>query len=146
MRLSKGCRRKSDAIVNVESGVRRGRLSKMGLRIVIVDDNSFVRRGLGHLLQPEQDVHIVGEASDGESAVNLIREIQPDIVLMDISMPGMGGIEATRIIHSELPWVRIIGLSMFQEVEQISAMREAGAVDYVCKSDLPEVIIAKIRA
>jgi DNA-binding NarL/FixJ family response regulator len=89
---------------------------------------------------------IVGQAWNGESAVNLIREIQPDVVLMDISMPGMNGIEATRIIHSELPEVHIIGLSMFQEEERAGAMREAGAVDYVSKSAPSEAVIAAIRA
>ena len=91
-------------------------------------------------------MEIVGQATDGESALNLIRGVQPDVVLMDISMPGMNGIQATRIIHSELPEVRIIGLSMFQEEEQAAAMQEAGAVDYVCKCAPSEAIIAAIRA
>jgi DNA-binding NarL/FixJ family response regulator len=120
--------------------------SKKMLRIVLVDDHIVIRQGLACLLRGEQDINIVGQASNGESAVNLIREIQPDVVLMDISMPGMNGIQATRIIHSELPEVHIIGLSMFQEEEQSAAMREAGAVDYVSKSAPSEAVIAAIRA
>jgi DNA-binding NarL/FixJ family response regulator len=115
-------------------------------RIVLVDDNIAMRQGLTGLLRAEPDMEIVGEAADGQSAVYLTREVQPDVVLMDISMPGMNGIHATRIIHSELPEVYIIGLSMFQEDEQAAAMREAGAMDYVSKSAPTETIIAAIRA
>jgi signal transduction histidine kinase/ActR/RegA family two-component response regulator len=116
------------------------------LRIVLVDDHAVMRQGLAGLLRAEHDMEIVGEASDGESAVHLIREVRPDIVLMDVSMPGMDGIRATRIIHSELPKIHVIGLSMFQEGEQAAAMREAGAVDYIAKSGPSGAVIAAIRA
>ncbi len=115
------------------------------LRIVLVDDHVVMRQGLAALLRAEPDMEIVGHASDGESAVNLVREIQPDVVLMDVSMPGMNGIQATRIIHADFPEVRIIGLSMFKEGEQAAAMREAGAVDYVTKSGPSEAVITAIR-
>jgi len=116
------------------------------VRIAVVDDHVMMRQGLAGLLQAEPDMEIVGQASDGESAVNLIRDIRPDVVLMDVSMPGMNGIQATRIVHSELPEIRIIGLSMFQEGEQARAMREAGAVGYVTKSGPSEAVIAAIRS
>ncbi len=116
------------------------------LRIALVDDHVMMRQGLAGLLQAEPDMEIVGQASNGESAVNLIRDIKPDAVLMDISMPGMNGVQATRIIHSEFPEIRIIGLSMFQEGEQARAMREAGAVGYVTKSGPSEAVIAAIRS
>jgi len=115
------------------------------IRILLVDDHMVMRQGLSGLLCCEADFEIAGEASDGESAIRLVREIRPNVVLMDISMPGMDGIEATRIIHEELPEVRIIGLSMFHEGEQRAAMREAGAVDYVTKSDAADALIAAIR-
>jgi DNA-binding NarL/FixJ family response regulator len=105
-----------------------------------------MRQGLARLLRAEPDMEIAGEASDGESAIGLVRELRPDVVLMDVSMPGMDGIQATRIIHSELPWIGIIGLSMFQEGEQAAAMRKVGAVDYVTKSGPSEAVIAAIRA
>ena len=105
-----------------------------------------MRQGLGGLLRAEPDIKIVGEASDGKSAIELIRELRPEVVLMDISMPGMDGIQATRIIHKELPDVRIIGLSMFQEGEQQAAMREAGAVDYLTKTGPADTLIEAIRA
>jgi PAS domain S-box-containing protein len=123
-----------------------GARSTKKLRIVLVDDHIVMRQGLAGLLRAEPDMEIVGQASDGESAIHLIREIRPDVVLMDISMPGMNGIQATQIIHSELPEVRIIGLSMFQEGEQARAMREAGAVDYLTKSGPSEAVVAAIRA
>ena len=104
-----------------------------------------MRQGLAGLLRVEPDIEIIGEASNGQSAVNLIRELRPDVVLMDISMPGMDGIEATRIIHKEFPEVRIIGLSMFQEEAQQAAMREAGAVAYMTKSGPSEALIEAIR-
>jgi PAS domain S-box-containing protein len=115
------------------------------IRIALIDDHIVVRQGLAGLLRAEPDVEIIGEASDGQSAVDLIREIRPDVVLMDISMPGMDGIQATRIIHKEFPQIRIIGLSMFQEGEQQAAMREAGAVDYLTKSGPSEALIEAIR-
>jgi CheY-like chemotaxis protein len=122
-----------------------GARSTKKLRIALVDDHIVMRQGLAGLLRAEPDMEIVGQASDGESAIHLIREIRPDVVLMDISMPGMNGIQATQIIHSELPEVRIIGLSMFQEGEQARAMREAGAVDYLTKSGPSEAVVAAIR-
>ena len=116
------------------------------IRIVLVDDHLLLRQALANLLRCEQGMNIVGQASDGESAVALIRKLRPDIVLMDISMPRMNGIQATQIIHAEMPKVHIIGLSMFKEEEQAAAMREAGAEDYIAKSDPPEAVIAAIRA
>jgi DNA-binding NarL/FixJ family response regulator len=116
------------------------------LRIMLVDDNSIIRQGLIGLLASEQDMDIVGQASSGESAVNLVYEIQPDVVLMDINMPGMNGIQATRIIHSALPGINIIGLSMFLENVQTAAMRDAGAVNCISKSESSEAVITAVRA
>jgi len=116
------------------------------VRIMLVDDHLVLRQGLAGLLRCEPDFEIAGEASDGEAAVKLARELRPDVVLMDISMPGMDGIEATRIIHRELQGTRVIGLSMFQEPEWESAMREAGAVGYLSKSGPAEAVIDTIRA
>jgi DNA-binding NarL/FixJ family response regulator len=82
-------------------------------RILLVDDHLVMRQGLAGLLSMDPDFDIVGEASDGESALKLVRELRPDVVLMDIGMPKMDGIQATRIIHKELPEICIIGLSMF---------------------------------
>jgi PAS domain S-box-containing protein len=120
--------------------------SEKRVRVVLVDDHMVMRQGLAGLLRAEPDIEIAGEASDGQSAIDLIRELRPDVVLMDISMPGMDGIQATRIIHKELPEVRIIGLSMFQEGEQQAAMREVGAVDYLTKTGPADALVEAIRA
>ncbi len=116
------------------------------IRVVLVDDHIVMRQGLARLLQEAPDMEIVGEASDGEAAVHLVRQTLPHVVLMDISMPGMNGIQATQIIHAELPDIRIIGLSMFEEGEQAAAMRAAGAAEYLTKSGPSDAIIHAIRA
>lgn len=118
-------------------------LPKIG--VLLADDHTIVRQGLANLIKAEQDMEVVGEASDGESAVKIARKMQPDVVLMDINMPGMNGIDATRIIHQELPMVRVIGLSMFREGEQAAAMREAGAADYIDKSGPSDALLSAIR-
>jgi PAS domain S-box-containing protein len=116
------------------------------IRIALVDDHMVVRQGLAGLLRAEPDIEIIGEASDGQSAVSLARELRPNVMLMDISLPGMDGIQATQIIHKELPEVCVIGLSMFMEGEQQAAMREAGAVNYLTKTGPSEALIDAIRA
>jgi len=115
------------------------------IRVLLVDDHIVMRQGLSRLLRGESDIEVIEETSDGESAVRLIRELSPDVVLMDINMPGMDGIEAAQIIHKELPEIRIIGLSMFQEDERADAMRKAGAVDYITKSGPSDAVIDAIR-
>jgi PAS domain S-box-containing protein len=116
------------------------------IRIMLVDDHMVMRQGLAGLIGGEPDLEVVGQASDGKSAVNLVRDIQPDVVLMDIGMPGVDGIQATRIIRKEFPKIRVIGFSMFQEPEQEAAIRNAGAVDYLTKSGPAEAVIEAIRA
>jgi PAS domain S-box-containing protein len=116
------------------------------IRVILVDDHMVVRQGLAGLLRAEPDIEIIGEASDGQSAIKLANELRPDVVLMDISMPGMDGIQATQIIHKKLPEVCVIGLSMFMEEEQQAAMLEAGAVNYLTKTGPSEALIGAIRA
>lgn len=116
------------------------------IRVLLADDHPIVRQGLAGLIRAQQDMELVGEASDGEMAVDQARETRPDVVLMDINMPGINGIEATRIIHRELPDVRVVGVSIFEPDEQAAAMTKAGAVDYVAKSMPPDVVLAAIRS
>jgi PAS domain S-box-containing protein len=115
------------------------------IRILLADDHVVVRQALAYLLQEEPDLEIVGEASDGRSAVEMVRRLQPDVVTMDISMPGMDGIQATAAIHAEFPQVRIIGLSMFSDEVQAKRMMEAGAVEYLTKNGPADVLLAAIR-
>ena len=129
----------------VAAGAASARVRTGKIRILVVDDHKVVRQGLAKLLKAEPDMEVVGEAADGQMAVALTRQLLPDVVTMDISMPRMNGIEATRVIHAELPNVRVIGLSMFEETQQAVAMRNAGAVYYLTKSDASDVLVAAIR-
>ncbi len=116
------------------------------IRVLVVDDHIVMRQGLASLLRETPDIEVVGEASEGDAAVKLVRELLPDVVLMDISLAGMNGIQATRIIHLEWPNIRIIGLSMFEEGERAATMRAAGAAAYLTKSGPSEDIIRTIRS
>ncbi|HET6485457.1 MAG TPA: response regulator [Spirochaetia bacterium] len=116
------------------------------IRILLVDDHVVVRKGIGLQLAQQQDMQVVGEASDGETGIQLARELKPDIVTMDVNMPGMGGIRAVGVLHAELPELPVIGLSMIDEPTQTKAILDSGAVGYVCKSAGAETLIAAIRA
>ena len=118
---------------------------EMKIRIMLVDDHEVVRNEVANLLLREPDFQIVGEASDGESAVSLVREIRPNVILMDINMPRMNGIKVTRIIHNESADIRIIGFSVSDEELQRKAITDAGAVGYFAKSGSSKDLIATIR-
>ncbi|HML24062.1 MAG TPA: response regulator transcription factor [Aggregatilinea sp.] len=105
----------------------------MPIRILVADDHSVVRQGLRMFLNPDPDLEIIGEASDGSMAVQMARQLQPDVVLMDLMMPEMDGITATGIIRHELPDTEVIALtSMLEDSTVIGAIR-AGAVGYLLK-------------
>ena len=125
----------------VRQGARHDRL-----RVLVVDDHAVLREGLCMLLLEEPQLEVVGEASDGVEAVERAHALQPDVVLMDFSMPRMNGVEATRRITSELPHVKVIGLSMYDEADRARAMLEAGAVAYLSKNGKARALIELIRA
>lgn len=122
------------------------RSEKGRIRVLLVDDHMVVRDGLAVQLGQQPDIEIVGEASDGMTALELVRRLQPDVVTMDVNMPGMNGIEATRAILAEFPGMSVIGLSMFEGTEKATAMRAAGALDYLSKSASFDSLLAAIRA
>ena len=105
----------------------------MPVRIVIADDHRIVREGLRHLLEKRTDFKVVAEAADGEAAVRLAKELSPDVVILDISMPGLNGIEATRRILAEGPGVRILALSMHSDRRFVIETLKAGASGYLLK-------------
>jgi signal transduction histidine kinase/ActR/RegA family two-component response regulator len=105
-----------------------------GIRIMIVDDHKVMRQGLIRLVSGQPDIQVAGEARSGREAIEMALRIRPDAIVMDISMPEMDGIEATRRIKSELPEVRVIGLSMFEDAYIEKAMRQAGAEVLVSKT------------
>lgn len=115
------------------------------LRIILADDHAVMRRGLASLMKLESDIEIVAEAENGIEAVELTRELRPDAVIMDVSMPEMNGIEAARIIHDEFPEIRVIALSMYNETDRAAAMFDAGACAYATKSESSDVLLSIIR-
>jgi DNA-binding NarL/FixJ family response regulator len=115
-------------------------------KVLLVDDHRIVRQGLKALLANEPGIDVIGEADDGRTALTLIAELQPDVVLMDISMPGLNGIEATRQIRQRFPQVKVVILSMHANEEYVFQVLQAGATGYVLKqADSLEVLVA-IRA
>ncbi|MEJ2108501.1 MAG: response regulator [Acidobacteriota bacterium] len=130
-------------------GGHPGRSKSIGanrkIRVLLVDDHVVMRQGLSKLLRSEPDMEVIGEAVDGEAALEKAGELKPDVVLMDINMPGLGGVESTRRLHRKFPWMRIIGLSMFEENEQTDAMKKAGAVSYISKSSSSDAVLDAIR-
>ncbi len=115
------------------------------IRVAIVDDHTIVRNGLVSLLGAHADLEIVGAVGDGEAAVALCIEQRPDVVLMDLSMPGVGGIEATRRIAAEAPGVQVVVLTSFMDRERIVDALSAGAVGYLLKDAEPEELIRGIH-
>lgn len=115
------------------------------IRVLLADDHALFRNGLGRLLKNESGLEIVGHATDGQEAIELAGKLRPDVILMDISMPNVNGIEATHVIHQEYPEISIIGLSMHEDVERAKAMRDAGAVDYKTKGCSASELSSAIR-
>jgi len=105
----------------------------VSIRIVLADDHRILREGLRSLLAQQPDVTVVGEASDGESVVALARELRPDLIIMDVVMPGTDGIAATRRIRAECPETKVIALSMHSDRRFVSEMVRAGALGYLVK-------------
>lgn len=116
------------------------------MRILLVDDHEVVRTGLRMLLQDKPDMTIAGEASTGEEAIALTRELQPDVVVMDLTLPDLSGIDVTRIIKEELPQVAIVALTIHEDQQYFFEMLKAGASGYVPKRAAPEDLISAIRA
>jgi len=112
---------------------------------MLADDHAVVRAGLAQLLGTTDDLVVVGEACDGEEAVALARELQPDVVLMDLSMPGMDGTAATRQISASCPGTRVVALTSFSDRDRVMATLDAGAVGYLLKDAAPDEIIRAVR-
>jgi NarL family two-component system response regulator LiaR len=118
----------------------------MKTRILIADDHAVLRRGLRQLLEQEQDIEVAGEASDGEEAVKLANELKPDIVIMDIVMPKLSGIEATRQIKQLKPSPAVMIFTAYGDMRYILGLLEAGACGYLLKSARGQEIAEAIRA
>jgi DNA-binding NarL/FixJ family response regulator len=117
----------------------------MSIRIVVADDHGIVREGLHSLLAKQSDMEIVGEATDGRKALELVQDIVPDIVVMDITMPNLNGIDATRQIVRDFPKIKVIALSMHSSTMFISDMIKAGVSGYMLKDCLFDELAEAIR-
>jgi NarL family two-component system response regulator LiaR len=115
-------------------------------RILIADDHVVLREGMRSFLEQEKDIEVVGEASDGEDAVRLVDQMKPDVVLMDIVMPKLTGVEATKLIKNSNPSTCILILTAYSDTRYVLGLLEAGASGYLLKSARSEEIIGAIRA
>ncbi len=116
------------------------------IRVLIADDHAVLREGMRNLIEKEKDIEVVGEASDGEEAVSLARKLKPDVVIMDIVMPKLTGIEATRLIKKESPSSAILILTAYSDIRYILGLLEAGACGYLLKSARGTEVVGAIRA
>ena len=116
------------------------------ITVLVVDDHQLVRAGLTVLLQTASDLEVVGQAADGEQALRLARELQPDVVLMDLSMPVLDGVAATRRLVAEQPGARVVVLTSFAETERVQQALAAGAIGYLLKDCEPDELMAGVRA
>lgn len=116
------------------------------IRLLLADDHAILSAGLRALLGYHDDIEIVGEARDGTEAVRLTDELRPDIVLMDIAMPGLNGIEATRLIREQYPHTRVLVLSQHGERQYVLAVLRAGASGYILKRALGSDLLEAVRA
>jgi NarL family two-component system response regulator LiaR len=116
------------------------------IRVLIVDDQAVVRSGLVAFLLAFDDLELVGEAGSGEEAVRLCSQVQPDVVLMDLVMPGMDGADSTRAIRELCPQIQVIALTSFKETELVQGALEAGAIGYLLKNVSADELAEAIRA
>jgi len=117
----------------------------MGVKILLADDHRLMREALCSLIEKESDMKVVGEAADGRTAVGLAREVSPDVIIMDISMPELNGVEATNQILSDAPEVKILGLSMHSDEHFVAGMLKAGGSGYLLKDCAAEELVQAIR-
>jgi two-component system response regulator NreC len=117
----------------------------MSIRVILADDHTIVRHGLSRLIQQQEDMEVIAQAGDGHSTVELTRELSPDMVIMDIGMPDLNGIDATRQIVRDFPGIKVIGLSMHSGKKFVIEMLKAGASGYLLKDCALEELVTAIK-
>jgi len=116
------------------------------IRLLLADDQPLFRQGLASLLSLEEDIEIIGQANHGNEAISLTQQLQPDVILMDVRMPICDGVAATRKIHQQFPWIKILVLTTFDEDEYIWQSLQAGALGYLLKNTPAHQLAAAIHA
>lgn len=117
----------------------------MPIRILIVDDHEMVRAGMRMLMESIPDIEVIGEGANGEEALRLAHELKPDVIIMDVTMPNMNGVEATERIKHEVPDVSILALTIHEGQDYFFQMLHAGASGYVPKRAAPEILVEAVR-
>jgi DNA-binding NarL/FixJ family response regulator len=120
--------------------------ARAAVRVVLADDHAVVRAGLKSLVNSQQDMQVVGEAADGEEVVRIAGELLPDVIVMDLAMPVLGGAGATARIVAEFPTVMVVALTVHEDSAYVAQLLEAGARGYVLKRSAPEHLVHAIRA
>ena len=118
----------------------------MSIKVLLVDDHAIIREGLRSLLEKQPEMEVIADTDDGRKALDLVRELLPDLIIMDITMPGLNGIEATRRITAEFPAVKVIALSIHSKRRYVVDMLSAGAAGYILKECLFDELVKAIRA
>jgi DNA-binding NarL/FixJ family response regulator len=118
----------------------------MSIKVLLVDDHAIIREGLRSLLEKQPEMEVIADTDDGRKAIELVRVLLPDIVIMDITMPGLNGIEATRQITAEFPDVKVIALSIHSKRRYVADMLSAGATGYILKECLFDELVQAIKA
>ena len=117
----------------------------MKFRVLLADDHAILRKALRMVLEMTPDIEVVGEAADGHDVIKAVGESHPDVVCMDLNMPGLNGVEATRQLLVTHPNVKVIGLSCHDEANRVAEIIDAGAIGYVVKMEAMDVLPAAIR-
>jgi two-component system, NarL family, response regulator DegU len=133
-------------LAQAESGSKMTETNQRTITVALADDHVLFRQALRHLLDSEADIEVIGEASDGRAIQTLVEQVQPDVILMDINMPGIDGVTATRELKAQLPDVRIIILTMFSEDGHVIRAVRAGADAYLLKNSESSRVVDAIRA
>jgi two-component system response regulator DegU len=115
------------------------------IRIVLADDHPIVRKGIFNLLDKEQDIDVIGEASDGEQAIQLTNRLKPDILLLDMEMPGLGGVDVAKRLRADNSPVKILVLSAYNDKQYILELLDLGATGYLTKDEAPTTIVQAVR-
>lgn len=118
----------------------------MKIKVLVADDHAIVREGVRMILAKEKDIDVIGEAEDGRQALQLVGTSKPDVVVMDISMPGMGGIEATQKVKEQHPKVAVLALTMHEDESYVFQLLRAGASGYVLKRAAAQDLVQAVRA